>query len=88
MQTVDVTISVPQAEKDVIDALVKQAADLKSGNGQNIADLFAAAIKLGGEFGEFKSELQLKASVSALAYLEIQLAALYIADPASAAPSA
>lgn len=70
IQTVAVTINVPKAEKDLVDAMVLAYKDVKANKGAAIiADELPLIMKLAGEFGELMSELKSKQSINALAYL-------------------
>ena len=74
IQTVAVTINVPKAEKDLIDAALIAVADLKANKGQQlIADELPSVMVLVGELSELMSELKSKQSVASLAYLAQKL---------------
>ena len=77
METTSVTIQVPTAEKDLIDAALKGYADRKAKSGALfLTDELPAAMKIGGEIAELKKELTLKGSIPAVAYLICQIATL------------
>ncbi len=77
METVSVSLDILKAEKDVIDAVIIAAKDLKAGKaGSLIADEFPSIIKIGGEFGELMAELKNKQSFVSLAYLAQQILSL------------
>jgi hypothetical protein len=74
IQTVAVTINVPVAEKDIVDAVLVALADLKAQKGASlIADEIPSIIKIAGELSELMAELKSKNSVAALAYLAEKL---------------
>ncbi len=74
MEKVQVTISIPKAEKDLIDMAVKILKDVKAEKGNQIlADILPDVVKIIGEISELIAELKSKESFVALAYLTEQL---------------
>lgn len=86
--TVQVSLNIPQAEKDAIDAAMIVINDLKAGKaGSILSDLLPQAIKVFGELSALGADLKSKGSVDAVLYLEQQLAGVFL-FPAAAAPAA
>jgi hypothetical protein len=74
MSTVAVTLNVPQAEKDLIDAAMIAVNDLKNKKaGSLVSDELPAIIKMVGELSELMAELKTRQSLASLAYLAQQL---------------
>lgn len=75
MSKTPVTINVPSAEKDVVDAIVIAYKDIKANEpGKIVSDEIQEIIKIVPEIGELVSELKTRDSFSALAYLIDQIA--------------
>ena len=74
MSNVNVTVSIPQEEKDAVDAIIVAINDVKANKGQSLlVDELPLAMKLGGELAALKADLTLKGSLVALSYLSAQL---------------
>jgi hypothetical protein len=75
MNMITVSISVDQAQKDLVDALIILKNDLIAKKGSAIlSDELPSVLKLGGEISELVTAFKSKDSFGALAYLISELA--------------